>query len=255
MPGSLTASGSDREEIAARPGPPTDDRRQVADLSRRCRSTWRRSNISIIRRRGAPAGVRPFGRPAAGAGEGELETTATALDRPGLPDRRRYPDVTATSQALGKTAGKDVMGKATYRAVRHRRFRRKAQELVEAALRRSAASASAHRPCARSPAISPAIGLTAREAPHRSAAGGARLAESRHRAQALVLAGQVLVDERKVEKPTAGGCRRRGASSACSSQPRGRQVEGALRHGIAVVVSRPTWALRPVNDCLLQNGA
>ena len=27
------------------------------------------------------------------------------------------------------------------------------------------------------------------------------LAESRHRAQALVLAGQVLADERKVEKP------------------------------------------------------
>lgn len=75
---------------------------------------------------------------AAGAGEGELG----ALDRYGARIGLVFQivddilDVTATSQALGKTAGKDVKaGKATYPALYGiEASRRKARELVEAAL-------------------------------------------------------------------------------------------------------------------------
>ena len=88
------------------------------------------------------------------------------------------------------------------------------------------------------------------------------LAESRHKAQALLLAGQILVDEQKVEKPgrmVAGD-----AAIRVLGQPRfvsraGVKLEAALDHfGISVdglVCADLGASTGGFTDCLLQRGA
>lgn len=88
------------------------------------------------------------------------------------------------------------------------------------------------------------------------------LAESRHRAQALVLAGQVLADERKIEKPgqqVDGAAVLRVLGLLPFASRAGAKLEGALRHfGIAVggrVSADLGASTGGFTDCLLQNGA
>jgi len=88
------------------------------------------------------------------------------------------------------------------------------------------------------------------------------LAESRHKAQALLLAGQVLVDEQKVEKP--GRMVAEDAVIRVLGQPRfvsraGVKLEAALEHfGISVeglVCADLGASTGGFTDCLLQRGA
>jgi 23S rRNA (cytidine1920-2'-O)/16S rRNA (cytidine1409-2'-O)-methyltransferase len=88
------------------------------------------------------------------------------------------------------------------------------------------------------------------------------LAESREKAQALIMAGEVLVDGQKAAKPgqpvdaDAGA---RSAGAAALRQPRRIQAGGALRH-FAIDVGRlglPRYRRlhRRLHRCLLQRGA
>jgi 23S rRNA (cytidine1920-2'-O)/16S rRNA (cytidine1409-2'-O)-methyltransferase len=88
------------------------------------------------------------------------------------------------------------------------------------------------------------------------------LAESRHKAQALLLAGQVLVDEQKVEKP--GRLVDRDAVIRLLGQPRyvsraGVKLEAALEHfhiSVEGLVCADLGASTGgFTDCLLQRGA
>ena len=88
------------------------------------------------------------------------------------------------------------------------------------------------------------------------------LAESRHRAQALLLAGQVLVDEQKVEKP--GKMVAEDAAIRILGQLRyvsraGSKLEAALDHfGISVeglICADLGASTGGFTDCLLQRGA
>ena len=88
------------------------------------------------------------------------------------------------------------------------------------------------------------------------------LAESRHKAQALLLAGQVLVDEQKVEKP--GRMVAVNAAVRVLGQPRyvsraGVKLEAALDHfnvSVAGLVCADLGASTGgFTDCLLQRGA
>lgn len=88
------------------------------------------------------------------------------------------------------------------------------------------------------------------------------LAESRHRAQALVLAGQVLADERKIEKPgqqVDPGAAIRILGRLPYVSRAGAKLEGALGHFGIEVRGRVSADLGAstggFTDCLLQNGA
>jgi 23S rRNA (cytidine1920-2'-O)/16S rRNA (cytidine1409-2'-O)-methyltransferase len=88
------------------------------------------------------------------------------------------------------------------------------------------------------------------------------LAESRHKAQGLLLAGQVLIDGQKVEKPgqrvrTVADIRLLGEMPFASRA--GRKLQGALEHFGIIVAGRVCADLGAstggFTDCLLQEGA
>ena len=88
------------------------------------------------------------------------------------------------------------------------------------------------------------------------------LAESRHKAQALLLAGQILVEEQKIEKPGAlidpdAGIRILGQLPFASRA--GAKLQAALEHFKISVAGKACADLGAstggFTDCLLQNGA